>query len=76
MRADFSLNTKPYFKLNSSIELLYLSGTLSPKILYNISLLLLLFWCPYMVSNVSVQCYGGLLTDIILLTLRDSIGEQ
>ena len=36
---------------------------------------LLLFWCPYMVINVSVQCNGGLLPDIILLTLCDSIGE-
>ena len=30
-----------------------------------------LFWCPYMVINVSVQCNGGLLPEIILLTLRD-----
>ena len=37
---------------------------------------LLLFWCPYMVINVvSVQCNGGLLSGIILLTLCDSIGE-
>ena len=37
---------------------------------------LLLFWCPYMVTNVSVQCNGGLLPDIILLTLcGSSIGE-
>ena len=36
---------------------------------------LLLFWCPYMVINVSVQYNGGLLPDIILLTLCDSIGE-
>ena len=34
---------------------------------------LLLFWCPYMVINVNVQCNGGLLPDIILLTLCDSI---
>ena len=33
------------------------------------------FWCPYMVINVSVRCNGGLLPDIILLTLCDSIGE-
>ena len=32
-------------------------------------------WCPYMVINVSVQCNSGLLPDIILLTLCDSIGE-
>ena len=32
---------------------------------------LLLFWCPYVVINVSVQCNGGLLPDIILLTLFD-----
>ena len=31
-----------------------------------------MYWCPYMVS---VQCNGGLLPDIILLTLFDSIGE-
>ena len=49
-------------------------GTLSPKIMYN-NYSLLLFWCPYMVINVSVQCNGGLLPDIILLTLCDSIGE-
>ena len=36
---------------------------------------LLLCWCPYMVINVSVQCNSGLLPDIILLTLCDSIGE-
>ena len=38
---------------------------------------LLLFWCPYMTidNNVSVQCMGGLLPDIILLTLCDSIGN-
>ena len=35
----------------------------------------LLLWCPYMVINVSVQYNGGLLPDIILLTLCDSIGE-
>ena len=34
-----------------------------------------LFWCPYMVINVSVQYNGGLLPDIILLTLCDYIGE-
>ena len=35
-----------------------------------------LFWCPYMVINVIrvQQCNGGLLPDIILLTLCDSIG--
>ena len=33
------------------------------------------WWCPYMVINVSVQCNDGLLPDIILLTLCDSIGE-
>ena len=32
---------------------------------------ILLFWCPYMVINVSIQCYGGLLPDIILLTRFD-----
>ena len=36
---------------------------------------LLLFWCPYMVINVCVQRNGGLLPDIILLTLCGSIGE-
>ena len=30
---------------------------------------LLLFWCPYMAINVSVQCNGGLLPDIILFSL-------
>ena len=37
---------------------------------------LLLFCCPYMVINVSVQYNdGGLLPDITLLTLCDSIEE-
>ena len=39
---------------------------------------LLFLWCPYymhMVLNVSVQYNGGLLLDIILLALFDSIGE-
>ena len=31
--------------------------------------LLVLSWCPYMAINVSVQYNGGLLPDIILLTL-------
>ena len=31
-------------------------------------LLLMLFWCPCMAMNVSVQYNGGLLPDIILLT--------
>ena len=35
-----------------------------------------MFRYPYMVINVSVQYYGGLLPDIILLlTLCDHIGE-
>ena len=33
-----------------------------------------LFWCPYMVNNVSVY-NGGFLPEIILLTLCDNIGE-
>ena len=41
---------------------------------YSISSMLL-FWCPYMVINVSVKCNGGLLPDVILLTQCDSIGE-
>ena len=41
-----------------------------------ITISLLLSWCPYMVTNVSVQCKGGLLPNIILLTLCDSIGES
>ena len=36
---------------------------------------LLLFRCPYMAINVSVQCNGELLPDIILLTLCDFIGD-
>ena len=39
------------------------------------SLLELMFWRPYMVINVTVQCNGGLLPDILMLTLRDNIGE-
>ena len=39
------------------------------------SVLLFLSWCPYMVINVSVQYNGGLLPDIIVLTLCDYIGE-
>ena len=34
-----------------------------------------LFWCPYMVINVSVQYNGGLLPYIIRWTLCDYIGE-
>ena len=30
-------------------------------------LFLLFFWCPCMAINVSVQCNGGLLPDIILV---------
>ena len=38
---------------------------------YNIvsGVLLMFFWCPCMTINVSVQYNGGLLPDIILLTL-------
>ena len=32
-----------------------------------------LFWCPYMATNVSLQYNGGLLPDVILLTLCDYI---
>ena len=39
------------------------------------SVLLSLLWCHYMVVNVSVQYNGGFPPDIILLTLRDYIGE-
>ena len=38
-------------------------------------LFLVLSWCPYMAINVSVQYNGGLLPDIILLTLCNYIGE-
>ena len=31
-------------------------------------LFLMFFWCPCMAINVNVQCNGGLLADIILLT--------
>ena len=32
-------------------------------------LFLMFFWCPFMaINNVNVQCNGGLLPDIILLT--------
>ena len=34
-----------------------------------------MFWCSYMAINVSVQCNDGLLPDVILLTLCDSIRE-
>ena len=62
-------------RLNFSIELLlYLSLELLVQ-KYCIITCLLLFSCPYMLINVSVQCNGGLLPDIILLTLCDSIGE-
>ena len=62
-------------KLHFSIELLlYLSLELLVQ-KHCIITSLLLFWCPYMVINVSVQCNDGLLPDIILLTLYDSIGE-
>ena len=35
--------------------------------------LLFLFWCPYVVINVSVQYNGGFLPEIVLLTLCDYI---
>ena len=64
-----------FLTLNFSIELLlYLNMELLVQ-KYCIITSLLLFWCPYMVIDVSVQCNGGLLPDIILLTLCDSIGE-
>ena len=56
-----------------SIELLLFSLELLVQ-KYCIITSLLLLWCSYMVINVSVQCNGGLLPDIILLTLCDSIG--
>ena len=31
-------------------------------------LFLVFFWCPCMAINVSVQCNGGFLSDIIMLT--------
>ena len=37
--------------------------------------LIMWFWCPCMAINVSVQYNGGLLPEIILLTLCDYIGE-
>ena len=36
---------------------------------------LLSFCCPYMGINVCVQCDGGFLPDIMMLTRCDSIGE-
>ena len=51
---------------------------LTSSVLYTILLCipcLSLFWCPYMVINISVQYNGGLLPDIILSTLCDYIGE-
>ena len=64
------------FLTNFSIVLLmYLTLELFAQ-KYCIISSLLLFWCPYMVINVSViQCNGGLLPDIILLTLSDSFRE-
>ena len=75
--------THTYTHTNLILNLIYLyhlterkSGTLSPKLLYNESAFSL-FWCPYMVtSNVSIQCNGEFLPDIITLTLCDSIGEH
>ena len=54
--------------------LLYLSLELLVQ-KYCIITSLLLFWCPYMVINISVQCNVGFFPDIILLTLCDSIEE-
>ena len=39
------------------------------------SFLLVLSWCPFMAINVSVQYNGGLLPDIILLTLCNYVRE-
>ena len=54
--------------------LLYLSLELLVQ-KYCIITSLLLFWCLYMVINISVQCNVGFSPDIILLTLCDSIEE-
>ena len=56
-------NTKPSFNLIS------LSRNACPKILYCKVTIdsLLLFWCPYMLIEVSVQYNGGLLPDIVIL---------
>ena len=48
------------------------NGNLWLPIMY---LRMLYNWCPYVMINVSIQCNGGLLPDIILLTICDSIGE-
>ena len=42
---------------------------------YLIMFFCVLFWCPYMVINVSLQHNGAFLPEIILLTLCDNIGE-
>ena len=67
-------NTKLYFFL-ISLKNYYLSLELLVQKYCIITTTPLLFWCPYIVIKVSVQCNGGLLHDIVLLTLCDSIGE-
>ena len=52
------------------------SPLLSCNSSYLIVLFCVLFWCPYMVINVSVQFNGGFLPEIILLTLYDNFGES
>ena len=75
MRSDFSFKHQTSF-LSQSLYRMLLYRSLELLVQkYCIVTSLLLFWCPYMVINVSVQYNGGLLPDIILLTLYDSIGD-
>ena len=69
------LNVLGYQSNLGIVAILPISRMILLKAISCIITSLLLFWCPYMVINVSVQCNGGLLPDIILLTLCDSIGE-
>ena len=79
------MTCRPRLPSNYQHQTLFLTSFLEELLLYlSLELLvqkyciitsMLLFWCPYMVINISVQCNGGLLPDIILLTLCDSIGE-
>ena len=62
----------PYILLHRSPELVQV---VQKYCIASLILFLFLFWCPYMVINVSVQYDDELLPDIIPLTLCDYIGE-
>ena len=79
VREKKSEDVYPYIlHLNSDyfivVVLVYVDGLLSSYLIVFFCVLFL-FWCPFMVINVSVQYNDGFLPEIILMTLCDNIGE-